>query len=90
MGLKEKFVLDYLTDIDPHIDILNKPFVDIYITKFKPRHKRVNWGADKVPELGRLLSSMYRKGLLKRSCAGINDAVMYGFPRWVYIYYIAK
>ncbi len=87
MEKKIQFVLDYLGNQTGGVDILNSFFVDAYIEKFNPPHRITFYGANKCPQLGRLLGAMYRKGLLKRFRVSISGQG-YGFPKWVYTYEI--
>jgi hypothetical protein len=80
---KHEWIYNY-AKINGHIDILNSDFVDDYIKKFNPVYKIQPYGANSCKELGRVLSSMYKNGLLNRFVMGIP--YMVGFPRWVYCY----
>lgn len=70
------------------VDILNYDFVLDYIEGVDLPKKKWSfqpYGAHKVPELGKLLSEMYKDGIVKRQSAGIQCGYA-GMPRWVYIY----
>jgi hypothetical protein len=85
---KEEFIMEWLIQ-ENHLDTLNTEFVDAYINAFSPPHKIMTFGANKCPELGRLLSSMYKRGIITRQSFGItNGAWQYGFPKWVWSYSI--
>jgi hypothetical protein len=81
--LKEKFIFDYLKK-ENYVDITNTPFVDAYINKFKSKHKVMLYGANKCPEIGRILSLMYKQGLVQRTIVSLS--LGYSFPNWVYLY----
>jgi hypothetical protein len=86
---KEQFVTEYLKTKTVAVDILNSEFVCDFIDKFKPKFQQTFFGAPKVKELGKLLSSMYKKGLLTRSPVGLHKPE-WGFPKWVYCYSLNK
>jgi hypothetical protein len=68
-------------------DVTHAYFVRAYIENCKP--PRIGWmpyGAHKVPQLGRDLSEMHKRGLLSRYVAGLGDMRSMGFPSWVYVY----
>ena len=90
---KQEWVLDYLSNSRiPYVDITNEDFVNEYIQKFNP--KKVGYqpyGADTVPELGRLLGDMHRCNMLNRFTQGLSPiSVADGFPKWVYVYSVKK
>lgn len=68
------------------VDVLNKDFVDLFIEKFNVKHTVTNYGANKCPYLNRLLSNMYKDGILDRCVVGIPDSKYLGFPSWIYSY----
>lgn len=85
MREKEEWVLSYIGKYGP-VDVLNTDFVDAYAAEFRPRVATQLYGANKCPELGRLLSRMYSGNVLKRFATGIPGLCGMGFPRWVYVY----
>lgn len=85
MSDKEQWILNYIRVHDA-VDMLNSEFVDAYIDKFNPKVSYTNFGANKVTELSRILSSLYKTGLLKRSAVGLSGLCGIGFPKWVYVY----
>ena len=68
-----------------NVDVLNRYFVDDYITAFTPPHIIQPFGANTCRDLGRQLSSLYKSGHLKRSRIGLSQMEP-GFPKWVYCY----
>ncbi len=84
---KVEFVKKYLRDRDPQgVDICNRFFVERYVETFSAPSIAMIYGADKCPQLGRLLGDMFRAGILKRHRAGIVGFAGEGFPKWVYYY----
>lgn len=82
---KSQFVIDWL-ERGP-VDILNSEFVDSYIERFKPRHAIMTFGANRCPELSRLLSSMWTLSIIDRQAVGLSDGSWQpGFPKWVWSY----
>lgn len=81
------WVLHYIREKSPHgVDIFNSDFVDAYIANCKPKKVSTQlFGANKVPELGRLLSEMYYSNMLNRSIIGLTGCYS-GFPKWCYVY----
>ncbi len=91
MNDKENFVIEYLTKREPYVDVLNQEFMTDFAIKFNCRAIRQTIGAPRVPLAGKTLSNMFKKGLLSRFTAGIDDyAGGNGFPKWVYSYYISE
>lgn len=86
---KQEWILNYLEQKKntPYcqINILDRYFVDAYIEKFNPKYTSQPYGADTVPEIGILLSYMYKCNLLNRYIIGLNKMES-GFPKWVYTY----
>ena len=88
MNEKEQWIIN---NIPPHgTDILDSEFVDAFIERFHPPFRPVNWGAHKCSTLGRLLSSMYKKGILDRSRISLGITWQPGWPKWVYAYSVNK
>jgi hypothetical protein len=81
-------VEEYLSKIDNRVDIGNSPFVDAYIKKFSPKHYIQPFGANKCPEIGRVLKAGYDRLLLNRARVGLSKMEP-GFPKWVYTYTLA-
>lgn len=70
-----------------HVDILNEAFVDEYISKFNPKHRVTNWGANKCRLLSSDLNAMAKSGVLDRGIIGLPHGNWEpGFPKWVYTY----
>ena len=91
---KKKWIEGYLADpnnarvIGVGVDILNYDFVLDYIEGVdlpKNRWSFQPYGAHKVPELGMILSEMYKDGVLRRQRIGIQCGYA-GMPKWVYVY----
>jgi len=86
---KEEWIINYIQELG-HIkvvDVLDEKFVNSYIDKFNPRYEVRMIGANKCKELSRLLSGMYKKGLLLRYGMGLKGGAWQdGFPKWVYCY----
>ena len=88
--IKELFVINYLKNKSDTIDILNTPFMDLYIDTFKPEKWSLQFsGAPMCPEVGRLLSSMYKKGILRRHSIGLSEMGV-GWPKWIYVYSLRR
>jgi Uri superfamily endonuclease len=81
---KEQWILDYIQE-NLHANILDKKFVDEYVQKFNTKYFVMAYGADKCPELGRVLSNMHKHSLLQRDRIGLSNMES-GFPKWVYVY----
>lgn len=87
MNNKEKFVINYLKEKEPFVDVLNQEFMTAFAVRFDCRIFRQTIGAPRVPLAGKTLSSMFKKGLLSRFVSGIDGyAGGIGFPKWVYTY----
>jgi hypothetical protein len=70
-----------------HMDILNSDFVWDYIEATEAPHKIQFFGAPKCAQLGRDLSKMYEKKMLRRYTCGVGNGLSgQGFPKWVYVY----
>lgn len=82
---KLNWIKEYMQTQEKYVDILNRTFSDAYIERFNPRHRVQPFGANTCPELGRILSMGFKKGMFERGRAGITT----GFPgmaKWVYVY----
>lgn len=80
-----KFIKNYKCN---SVDILNTDFIDAYMENCNP--KRIDYqpfGANKVPELGSILSEMYHSNMLERGTIGLPRCED-GFPKWVYTYWL--
>jgi len=87
---KQAWVMEYVQR-HGHVDVLNVHFVDAYIERFTPRKVIYQpYGAHKVPEIGRLLSNMFRANMLDRFPMGLQYLCGMGFPRWVYCYNLPR
>ena len=86
--MKEKinWVINYMKNNSQFVDVCNADFVDDYIAKFEPKKYRItNYGANKCPEIGRVLKAGYDNGVFERKPVGI-PLMMQGYPKWVYVY----
>lgn len=70
------------------LNILEVDFIDEYIKVCKPKYHITMWGANKVPELGRILTSMFKCGILTRSRIKVNAG--WEFPSSVYVYELSE
>lgn len=86
---KMEWIINYIKKSGcKSVDIFTVEFVNAYVQECKP--KKVNprmWGGDNVPELGRILSEMYKRGLLWRTTMGAHYT-QDGFPKWFYVYFL--
>jgi hypothetical protein len=82
---KEQWLLDQARASNFNLDVLNREFTDAYIEQFDPKVQHVNWGAHKIPELGRLLSKLFHEGKLERFRSHLgaigNQVGLVGFIR---------
>lgn len=92
MSEKEQWIIDYISNKAnfKFVDMLDSDFVYDYVEKFDIKFED-NFGAPKCKELSKLLSSMYKKGLLNRFPHGVRsgfnqDHENYKAPKWVYSY----
>ena len=95
---KKEWLIKYLDNpanqrtIGAGVDILNYDFVLDYLEGVglqKSKWSFQPYGAHKVPELSRILSEMFKEGVLTRGRAGIRCGYA-GMPKWVYIYNLIK
>lgn len=86
---KQDWIVDYIkTSKFKHVDIFDSEFVDAYIGACHPKKVTVQpYGANTVPELGRLLSELYHSNMLNRMTIGLTQSYS-GFPKWCYSYYL--
>lgn len=86
---KQDWIVDYIkTSKFKHVDIFDSEFVDAYIEACHPKKVIVQpYGANTVPELGRLLSELYHSNMLNRMTIGLTQSYS-GFPKWCYSYYL--
>lgn len=84
---KKQWILNYIEEHKKEfVDITAEKFVLAYIDKFNP--EIIEWypfGAPKVPEIGKLLSDLYKENKVWRYrhyCENWQD----GYPKWFYIY----
>lgn len=82
---KIEWIVNYMKENEPHVDIMNAAFVDAYIEEFNPRHAIMIYGANKCKEISRVLKSGYDMEIFRRGRIGLN-AHLTGFPNWVYVY----
>lgn len=87
---KKQWIFEYMrTHQSEFIDIVSEPFVLAYVKEFQP--KNIEWhvyGAPKVPEIGKLLTELYKDGKVNRY-RYVCDAYRDGYPKWFYVYYLA-
>lgn len=88
---KQEWILEYVNNsATGHVDIFNSEFVEWYIEKCKPKKIIFQpYGANTVPELGKILSEMYHGNLLDRCTIGLTQCYS-GFPKWCYSYYLRE
>lgn len=71
---KKEWIIQYMADPrhkNHFIDIVGEEFVNAYVDKFAP--KVIEWypyGAPKVPEIGKLLTELYKEKVLVNNCVG--------------------
>lgn len=87
LNQKQKWIMNWMRNNGYRVDIYNKQFIDDYIKEFNPKYILQPYGASNVPEIGRLLSNMYKKYYLIRSRIGLSNMEV-GFAKWVYVYEI--
>lgn len=86
---KLNWIINYITEHGWQ-DVFMEEFVNSYVKECKPNKiEDTLWGANRVPELGRYLSELYKQGILKRFSATLNFQCD-GFPKWCYGYYIKE
>lgn len=91
MNEKEEWIINYIQEHEHMkvVDILDEKFVNAFIKKIKAKYEVRMIGANKCRELSKLLSNMYKKGLLVRCAIGLKGGAWQdGFPKWVYCYEI--
>lgn len=90
MNEKEKWVIEYLKNKKflAFVDMLDSDFVNSFVEQFESKYDDMTLGAVKCKELSKLLSSMYKRGLLKRFAHGVKNGLSQDgkFPKWVYSY----
>ena len=81
---QEQFIIEYLLE---HLkaDACDTDFHDQYHDKFGGKQKLCFYGASPVYKAQRLLSSMYKRGLLVRKRVSIFG-LQIDMPNWVYVY----
>ena len=90
MNDKENWVIEYLKNKEflAFVNMLDIDFVNSFVEQFQARYDDMTLGAVKCKELSKLLSSMYKNGLLKRYSHGVRSGLSKDgkFPKWVYSY----
>lgn len=90
---KKQWILDYMQNPNHKyhdIDIFGEEFVDAYINQFNPQTiYKYAYGVPAVPELGRILSKMFKEGLLQRFTVGCK-IWRDGYPKWFYTYLLPQ
>lgn len=82
---KIEWILDWIRENNSPVDILNSKFVDDYVNHFNPTVEILPFGANRCPDLGRVLSWGYKNGYLNRGRISLFCKEV-GFPNWVYVY----
>lgn len=96
MNEKEQWIVDYIQNESTfkYVDIMDEDFVGSFIETFDDTDSEfLGLGAPKCKQLSKLLSSMYKNGVLDRWAHGIRsgynqDYRNYNAPKWVYSYKI--
>jgi hypothetical protein len=88
---KMNWIMHYIDNSKfKYVDIFDTEFVDAYIENCNPKKIIYQpWGANSVPELGRILSEMYHSNILNRGTIGLHYHED-GFPKWCYSYGIKE
>ena len=73
----------------PHMDVLNRDFVDDYVEATGAKFVPMILGANRCRRLGSDLSDAWRWGYLKRHTTGLRG-MEWGFPKWVYSYSLTE
>lgn len=91
MGKHERhqWLLNWIKNYGEPVDVLNKTFVDQYVSATEAKYRIKMYGANYCPQLGRDLLLMTKNRLLKRHRTGIEGFGSMGFPKWVWSYEIA-
>ena len=86
---KLNWIVGYIRDNGLQ-DVYMEKFVDSYIKCCNPNKVEVMlWGAQKVPELNRYLSELYKNGILDRFSIGLHNLHdSKSMPKWIYGYNI--
>lgn len=72
MTKQQNWIIKYIFDNGCQ-DIFMEDFVEAYISHCQPsKVESTIWGADKVPELGKYLSELYKQGTLDRFTVGLK------------------
>jgi hypothetical protein len=87
---RRTWLLGYFLQTQDQLDVLNRDFVDAYSDATQAKVAVMMFGANKCPQLGQDLASLYREGLLNRQPAGLTGMAGMGFPRWVYSYSLTE
>lgn len=92
VGQRREWLLQYIRARHPRegVDVLNRYFVDDYADATSAKVEIMMWGANRCPQLGRDLLSMYKVGQLERGRIGLAGNWQPGFPKWVWSYRVKK
>lgn len=86
---KLNWITEYIRD-NGWQDVYMEDFVTSYINDCNPKNVKIMlWGTQKVPELNRYLTELYKNGVLERFTVGLHnwhDSKL--MPKWVYGYKI--
>lgn len=83
--LKKQFVLNYFDEVEV-IDVYHTKFIDDYIKEFNPKYKVQPYGPNTCRDAGKILSKMYKEGLLTRTALGLNGFAGLNYAKWTYCY----
>jgi hypothetical protein len=72
------------------VNILNASFVDDYVEHTNAPHEILMYGANRCPRLAEDLRCLYHMQEVSRTAAGVPDARSFGFPTWVWTYYLKE
>lgn len=87
---RESWILSYLRkNAGESVDVLNRAFVEAYVTATGASALLMPFGADKCRQLGRDLSRLSVEGYLSRGRIGL-PMMEAGFPKWVWVYSITE
>jgi len=86
--IEDTYILKYL-EKHTYVDVLNKDFIDGFVSVTGSKCNNQAFGAPKCRAAGKALGRMFKSGVLSRFACGlpIGDSSM-GFPKWVFSYQI--
>lgn len=82
---KLNWITEYIRD-NGWQDVYMEDFVTSYINDCNPKNVKIMlWGTQKVPELNRYLTELYKNGVLERFTVGLHNwHDSKSMPKWVY------